>query len=125
MTRLSSRQIMFYVIYPRIWKIYLVFWKFGNYDAGRGIFAEEFPVYGFDHIIFHNFQPLRRICAEEPFVLVQSPINHVRGKDDFIADNYCKERSEWDLIMCILYDEHIIGSSGTRLYLCKHMIYKA
>ena len=75
MTRLSSRQIMFYVIYPRIWKIYLVFWKFGNYDAGRGIFAEEFPVYGFDHIIFHNFQPLRRICAEEPFVLVQSPKN--------------------------------------------------
>ena len=51
---------------------------FGNLEImtlGGGIFAEEFPVYGFDHIIFHNFQPLRRICAEEPFVLVQSPKN--------------------------------------------------
>ena len=49
--------------------------------------------------------------------------SHVRGKEDFIAYYYCTERSEWDLIMCIFYDEHIIGSSGTRLYLCKHMIH--
>ena len=49
--------------------------------------------------------------------------SHVRGKEDFIAYYYCTERSEWDLIMCIFYDEHIIGSSGTRLYLCKHTIY--
>ena len=46
-----------------------------KYDAGRGIFAEKFLVHGFDHIVYHNFQPLRRICAEEPFLLVQSPKN--------------------------------------------------
>ena len=86
------------------------------------MFADRFHVYGFDHIIFHNFQPLRRICAEEPFVLVQSPKNQC---DFFLRYYYCTERSGWDLIMCILYDEHIIGSSGTRLYLCKHTIYKS
>ena len=66
---------MFYVIYPRIRKYISYFGNLEIMTLGGGIFAEEFPVYGFDHIIFHNFQPLRRICAEEPFVLVQSPKN--------------------------------------------------
>ena len=84
-----------------------------------------FHIYGFDHIIYFitsnlwEESVLKNLLCLFSRLKISVIFTYITGKEDY----YCTERSEWDLIMCILYDEHIIGSSRTRLYLCKHTIY--